>query len=251
MSDENASERVEAAKKSCVLRPDPILKLRKVVGLNLDSDRNAIDSSSKTTKTMSNINTHVGPLWSRDGNEIVYVSSNLIIAMIVRNEDEEETKETQRYFKGHVTEVAAICISGKGDLLASAQIGHPMVVRVWDYASGESLCMIVGAPKHGRRGFLCLDFSADSSMLCVAGHDEHAHQKIVLWDISKVRSGGTPQIVAKQTSEYDVRRMYVREGLILIFLFIYPNLCHLTVPLYLSDTQILFSFRSSTSRVVW
>ena len=62
----------------------------------------------------------------------------------------------------------------------------------------------MGSPKHGRHGFVCLDFSADGSLLCVTGHDDHAHQRIVLWDITN----NPPQIVAKQTSEYDVRHIY-------------------------------------------
>jgi len=191
LGDENASDRVEKAKQSCVLRPDPILKLHTVLGMNTKCGRKSSSSlSSSMKKTMlSSINTNVGPLWSRDGKEIVYASSNLIIAMKIDVEEEEEGDNCQRYFRGHVSDVAAICLSKRGDLLASAQVGQPMVVRLWNYNSAESLCMIVGSPKHGRHGFVCLDFSADSSLLCVTGHDDHAHQKIVLWDITGVGVG--------------------------------------------------------------
>ena len=126
LGDENASERVEKAKNSCVLRPDPILKLHTVLGMNTECGR-PIDSSKNTKKILSSINTHVGPLWSRDGKEIVYASSNLIIAMAI-DEDDDHGETRQRYFRGHVCDVAAICVSKSGDLLASAQIGQPMIV---------------------------------------------------------------------------------------------------------------------------
>ena len=50
--------------------------------------------SSKNKKILSSVNTHVGPLWSRDGKEIVYASSNLIIAMSIDENDD----YGQRYF---------------------------------------------------------------------------------------------------------------------------------------------------------
>lgn len=214
--DENSSERVEEAKRSCVLRPDPICKLRSVCGFNSFDGRppQFVSRARRDPKKShtARVNSHTGPLWSYDAKEIVFASANLIVAMRVGDgfETEEGRSEPtpQRYFKGHSRDVGAICLSRRGKLLASAQIGHPLVVRVWKFATAESVCVIAGAPSRGAHGAICLDFSVDSSLLCVAGRDDHGRQQIVLWDVSKVISGGAQKMVARQTSEYDVRRIY-------------------------------------------
>eukprot|EP00939_MAST-03C_sp_MAST-3C-sp1_P005262 g5262.t1 len=225
-ANDDSETSMQEQRNSCVVRPDPILKLRKLLGFGPSSGGDSVGrgSSERTTKATSEAHvstapqppSHIGPLWSTNGKEIVFASSHILVAMTVEDlsREEEGGEEStvkagaQRFFNGHSADVGAMCLSSRGQLLASAQVGQPCIVRIWDFATTECLSMLAGAPARGVHGSLCLDFSVDGALLCVAGRDDHGRQQIVLWDVSQVFSGGTQNIVARQTSEFDVKRIY-------------------------------------------
>ncbi|KAK3091415.1 hypothetical protein FSP39_019740, partial [Pinctada imbricata] len=96
------------------LEPDPILKLKRIVGFGGSSFRDA--------------------LWIADGSAVVYPCHAVVIAMKVSNGH-------QRFFIGHTDKVSAISTNESCSLLASGQTGTMSVVRVWKYQTGECLAM--------------------------------------------------------------------------------------------------------------
>lgn len=50
----------------------------------------------------------------------------------------------------------------------------------------------------------CLTFSQDGKYLAGCGKDSHSRELIVIYDISKIARGEKPEIVAKQTSEFNI-----------------------------------------------
>ncbi|WAQ96619.1 WDR90-like protein [Mya arenaria] len=87
-----------------VLEPDPIMRLKRIIGFGGSSFRDA--------------------LWTEDGLSLVYPCHAVVVAMKISNGH-------QRFFIGHTDKVSAISLSGDGSLLASGQSGPLSVVRVW------------------------------------------------------------------------------------------------------------------------
>ena len=50
----------------------------------------------------------------------------------------------------------------------------------------------------------CLAFSYDHRYLAAVGKDSHNREMIIVWDISKIQKGEKPEIVAKQTSDFNI-----------------------------------------------
>jgi WD40 repeat protein len=50
----------------------------------------------------------------------------------------------------------------------------------------------------------CLSFSHDGRFLASVGKDSHNKELIYIWDISRVQKGDKPDIVARQTSEFNI-----------------------------------------------
>jgi len=50
----------------------------------------------------------------------------------------------------------------------------------------------------------CLSFSYDGRYLASVGKDSHNKELIIIWDISKIQRGEKPEIVARQTSEFNI-----------------------------------------------
>jgi hypothetical protein len=50
----------------------------------------------------------------------------------------------------------------------------------------------------------CLSFSFDGRYLASVGKDAHQKELIIVWDISRVQRGEKPEVVAKQTSEFNI-----------------------------------------------
>lgn len=78
--------------------PDPILRLRTVIGLG-----SRISNSTKL-------------LWTNDGNYVLYPSNAIVVQMHV------ETQQ-QLFFIGHTDKVSAIAFNGNSSLLATTQTG--------------------------------------------------------------------------------------------------------------------------------
>ena len=50
----------------------------------------------------------------------------------------------------------------------------------------------------------CLSFSQDGRYLVSVGKDALQKEIIIVWDIARVQRGEKPEVVAKQTSEFNI-----------------------------------------------
>ncbi|CAF3845969.1 unnamed protein product [Rotaria magnacalcarata] len=133
--------------------PDPILRLRTVIGLG-----NRISSSTSL-------------LWTQDGNYVLYPSNAIVVQMHV------ETQQ-QWFFIGHTDKVSAIAFNGNSSLLATTQTGPSGILRLWKFETRRCIC-VVRVP--GTSNLHALDFgirnlSDSSSTLVVVGHGEQPQQ---------------------------------------------------------------------------
>jgi len=85
-------------------------------------------------------------------------------------------------------------------LIASAQEGKNSIIRLWDYATARCITMVT-MPVVSMK---CLSFSFDGRYLASVGKDAHQKELIIVWDISRVQRGEKPEVVAKQTSEFNI-----------------------------------------------
>ncbi|CAF3669977.1 unnamed protein product [Rotaria sp. Silwood1] len=133
--------------------PDPILRLRTVIGLG-----NRISNSRNL-------------LWTQDGNYVLYPSNAIVVQMHV------ETQQ-QWFFIGHTDKVSAIAFNGNSSLLATTQTGPNGILRLWKFETRRCIC-VVRVP--GTCNLHALDFgirnlSDSSSTLVVVGHGEQPQQ---------------------------------------------------------------------------
>ncbi|XP_015279853.1 PREDICTED: WD repeat-containing protein 90-like, partial [Gekko japonicus] len=184
-SDEDASIEMPRPKaisakssSSCTrLLPDPILKLKRVIGFGGCNTRWA--------------------LWTAHGTVVVYPCHALIVAVALDS-------GRQWFFAGHTDKVAALAFNGNSTLLASAQIGHLSMMRLWDFATAECLSMF----KTGMHAVSCLSFSYNGNILCGTGKDRHGKtscQVELLFVCS--RSGHVLEIDYKNVAVRNARRL--------------------------------------------
>ena len=50
----------------------------------------------------------------------------------------------------------------------------------------------------------CLSFSHDGKYLASVGKDQPKRELVIVWDISKITKGEKPEIIAKQTSDFNI-----------------------------------------------
>ncbi|XP_035694518.1 WD repeat-containing protein 90-like [Branchiostoma floridae] len=155
------------------LKPDPILKLKRIVGFGGSTTRDA--------------------LWTANGQEIVYPCHAVIVAM-------ETDNGHQRFLIGHTDKVSALSFDGYSRLLASAQTGSTAVVRVWRFHNGECLSVF----KTHVHSAHSLSFSQDGDVLCGVGKDGHGKNMVVVWDTSRVTRGGNVDVLAKAHTDVDI-----------------------------------------------
>lgn len=74
------------------------------------------------------------------------------------------------------------------------------MVRIWEYSSGRCISMIT-MPVNAMK---CLSFSHDGKFLAGAGKDKHNREIIIVWDISRISKGEKPEIVAKQSADFNI-----------------------------------------------
>ncbi|OWK55855.1 WD repeat-containing protein 90 [Lonchura striata] len=107
------------------LVPDPILKLRTIIGFGGCSTKWA--------------------LWTQDSTAVVYPCHAVIVTLLLKTGE-------QRFFLGHTDKVAALALGGSGTVLASAQAGPRSLGRLWDFPTGACLCLF----KTYLQSLLCL-----------------------------------------------------------------------------------------------
>lgn len=134
--------------------------------------------------------------WSRQEgeNSVLFTSGGTMIAM------DTETNEQKRFFFGHSAPICCFDLNESGTLVASAQEGKNSIIRIWDYLTARCITMVT-MPVVSLK---CLSFSHDGRYLASVGKDSHNKELIIIWDISKVQRGEKPEIVARQTSEFNI-----------------------------------------------
>ncbi|XP_063573219.1 WD repeat-containing protein 90 isoform X7 [Pongo abelii] len=158
--------------------PDPVLRLKGVIGFGGHSTRQA--------------------LWTPDGAAVVYPCHAVIVVLLV------DTGE-QRFFLGHTDKVSALALDGSSSLLASAQARAPSVMRLWDFQTGQCLCLF-RSPVH----VVCsLSFSDSGALLCGVGKDHHGRTMVVAWGTGQVGLGGEVVVLAKAHTDFDVQAFRV------------------------------------------
>ncbi|KAM9059484.1 WD repeat-containing protein 90 isoform 4-T6 [Megaptera novaeangliae] len=169
--------------------PDPVLRLKGVIGFGGHSTKWPVTSAS-------------GPcaqaLWTRDGAAVVYPCHAVIVVLCVN------TRE-QRLFLGHTDKVSALALDGNGSLLASAQARPHSMLRLWDFQTGECLSLFQ-SPVHT----VCsLSFSDSGEVLCGVGKDRHGRMMVVVWGTAQVGRGGEAVILTKVHSDVDIQAFEV------------------------------------------
>ncbi|XP_053550193.1 WD repeat-containing protein 90 [Bombina bombina] len=160
------------------LLPDPILKLRRVIGFGGCTNRCA--------------------LWTHTGCSVVYPCHAVIVVLKV------ETGE-QRFLLGHTDKVSSLAFNGSCTLLASAQTGTLSMIRLWHFQKGTCLAMF----KTHSHSVSCLSFSHSGSVLCGVGKDGHGKTLVVVWNTSQANRGGEVTVLAKAHTDVDIQTMKI------------------------------------------
>ncbi|XP_040295640.1 WD repeat-containing protein 90 isoform X1 [Bufo bufo] len=160
------------------LLPDPILKLRRIIGFGGCTERCA--------------------LWTRAGCSVVYPCHAVIVVLDVESGD-------QRLLLGHTDKVSALAFNGSCTLLASAQTGTLSMVRLWDFEKGDCLAMF----RTHAHSMCYLSFSHSGAVLCGVGKDGHGKNMVVVWNTSQASRGGEVVVLAKAHTDVDIQTMKI------------------------------------------
>ncbi|XP_019348592.1 WD repeat-containing protein 90 isoform X3 [Alligator mississippiensis] len=160
------------------LLPDPILKLRTIIGFGGYSTKWA--------------------LWTQNNSAVVYPCHAIIVTMQIGTGE-------QRFFIGHTDKVSALAFNGNSTMLASAQIGHLTMVRLWDFHKGKCLSMF----KTHVNSVSSLSFSHGGSILCGIGKDGHGKTMVVVWNTAQVNHGGEVVVLAKAHTDVDIQTLKI------------------------------------------
>ncbi|XP_054624683.1 WD repeat-containing protein 90 isoform X2 [Dunckerocampus dactyliophorus] len=160
------------------LLPDPILRLRRIIGFG-----------GATTKCA---------LWTKSGDAVVYPCHAIVVSMKINSNE-------QRFFIGHTDKVSALAFNGNSTMLASAQTGNYCVVRIWNYLKGNCLVMF----RMHTQSVTSLSFSYSGGTLCGVGKDSHSKTLVVVWKTVNVDSGGAVSILAKTKTDVDIKTMKI------------------------------------------
>uniref|UniRef100_A0A8C8BFF5 WD repeat-containing protein 90 n=1 Tax=Otus sunia TaxID=257818 RepID=A0A8C8BFF5_9STRI len=160
------------------LLPDPILKLRMIIGFGGCSTKQA--------------------LWTQDNAAVVYPCHAVIVTLQIQTGE-------QRFFIGHTDKVSALAFNGNSTLLASAQAGPRGVVRLWDFPTGSCLSVF----KTHVHSLLSLSFSYSGAVLCGVGKDGHGKTMVVVWNTAQVTRGGEVAVLAKAHTDVDIQALKI------------------------------------------
>ncbi|XP_074053166.1 WD repeat-containing protein 90 isoform X2 [Macrotis lagotis] len=161
----------------CLL-PDPILKLKGVIGFGGCSTKWA--------------------LWSKDSSYLVYPCHAVIVALII------ETGE-QRFFIGHTDKVSSLTFNGNSTLLASSQMGPLSMVRLWNFETGKCLSIF----KTHIHSICFLSLSYSGAVLCGVGKDRHRKTMVVVWNTASINHGGEVTVLAKAHMDVDIQALKI------------------------------------------
>ncbi|XP_062444576.1 WD repeat-containing protein 90 [Rhea pennata] len=160
------------------LLPDPILKLRMIIGFGGCSTKWA--------------------LWTQNNSAVVYPCHAVIVTMQIQTGE-------QRFFIGHTDKVSALAFNGNSTLLASAQTGPLSVVRLWEFPKGNCLSVF----KTHVRSLTSLSFSYSGAVLCGIGKDGHGKMMVIVWNTAQVTRGREVVVLAKAHTDVDIQTLKI------------------------------------------
>ena len=137
---ESSSNQIETEKsnKTC-LEPDPIIKLRKVVGFGGATCSNCI-------------------LWSRDSQYLLYPCHAIVVSYHI-------TTGQQWSYIGHTDKVSCIAVNKESSIMVSGQAGQQSLIRFWDFSTRNCLAVC----KEHDHSLSLIEFSSNSDILCGVG----------------------------------------------------------------------------------
>lgn len=128
----------------------------------------------------------------------MYAAGKIIVAL-------HDSAKKQRFFVGHVRPVAAFALAESGDVMASSEVGKNTVIRVWDYTSGECVCML-----GTKQEVTSLSLSSAGHVLAAAGRDRHGKQFVEVYDTATVLKTGKAPVVAQALTDSSIQQIEVR-----------------------------------------
>lgn len=140
--------------------------------------------------------------FTADGQSIVYPCATSIVITDVEN----PSGHNQRILAGHTNKVNCLALNyaeGCRRVLASSEVGKNPLIRIWDMDSGNVVAMIAAHPG----GITCLEMSDDGRLLAAVGKDEHNRAQIVVWVLQLGNTSEKAKLMAKQTSEFDIKQI--------------------------------------------
>uniref|UniRef100_H2ZR21 CFA20 domain-containing protein n=1 Tax=Ciona savignyi TaxID=51511 RepID=H2ZR21_CIOSA len=184
----NQNSEFERSNQNEVLQPDPILKLRKVIGFGGQKNKSLWHPGSSL----------------HGGNDIiVYACNSVIVAM-------ETATGHQHFFIGHTEDVSAIAFNKMQGaapcILASAQSGAGGIVRIWKFESQECLAVI---RSQNATAMNLLSFSSSGAILVGVGRDGHGKNLFMVWDTSGALRHGSVTVIAKAHTDVEILRIAV------------------------------------------
>ncbi|KAH9513092.1 WD repeat-containing protein 90 [Bulinus truncatus] len=168
------------------LEPDPIMKLKRIIGFGGATFRDVI--------------------WSSDGSSVIYPCHAVIVSMKI-------STGLQRFFIGHTDKVSCLALNSNTDVLASGQTSPMSTVRIWKYSTGECL-HITKAHDHSLSFLSDWDiflhsFSGSGGVLCGLGKDGHNKNLVVVWNTSRVVRTREMAVLAKAHTDVDIARIII------------------------------------------
>ena len=162
---------------SSLIRPNPILKLERVVGF--------------TGRTCPDIRfSKIEP------DRLYYATGNTIVTTKL------DSFNQQEFLQGHKAAVTCMELSYDGKILASCEEGENPMLRIW--RTDNHQC--VGKFNVGVAEARCISFSCQSYTMCVIGTDKLFRDEILIIDAHTKEDGRSvgAKIIARQISEFNI-----------------------------------------------
>ena len=160
---ESNADNLEEAKFKSSLEPDPILRLKKLIGFGSGRGEESV--------SFNNL------LWTRDSEYLIYTCQAIIIALNV-------TTSEQWCFVGHADKVSCLAMNPDNSLIASGQTGQFSLIRLWDFQSRKCLAIF----RHHDHSLHLLEFSQCGNYICGVGKDKQGKTMLAVWDVKEVKS---------------------------------------------------------------
>lgn len=158
---------------SC-LEPDPILRLRKLIGFGAKSKNNQ--------EAFNNL------IWSQDSQYLVYSCQAVVVAYHVNTSD-------QWCFVGHADKVSCLAMNASNTIVASGQTGQFSLVRLWDFQTRKCLAIF----RNHDHSLNLLEFSSCSNYLCGVGKDKQGKTMLIIWDLRDVKSSANSDLTSSNS----------------------------------------------------